>query len=79
MLLHIRLVRDITPMKTSQQKQEVRPNGEHIEIERAFQQLGIKPTQIPPFDNAQNFARRFKRCTRMEYSHTTYSASSVTE
>ena len=42
-----------------------------------MERLGIEENRYPYYDNPENFAARFKRCSLYEYGNTFYSDTSI--
>jgi hypothetical protein len=61
-------------MKPLQQKAEKADYEQ--EVKESFKLFKIKEHELPTYTNAKQFSRSFKRCDRMEYSHTRYSVTS---
>ena len=55
-------------------KEDVRGDYER-EIRESFDLFKIKELEIPHYSNPEQFGRNFKRCDKMEYAHTRYSAT----
>lgn len=56
-------------------KEDVQVDYER-EIKESFDLFKIKEREVPPYSDPEQFARNFKRCDKMEYSHTRYSVTS---
>lgn len=47
-----------------------------MDYKKEMEKIGIEKNQYPYFNNPEDFASRFKRCTIYEYGNITYSDSS---
>lgn len=47
-----------------------------MDYQKEMEKLGIDKNQYPYYDNPDNFASRFKKCTIYEYGNITYSDTS---
>ncbi len=47
-----------------------------MDHKKGMEKIGIIRTQYPYYDNPDDFASRFKRCTIYEYGNITYSDTS---